>query len=179
MHFRPTVVTTTLALALVGWGLPAFAASASSRHQHVRDTASLHEHVERAEHVVDRLLQNHQAGSTAAQPNTLIAVHRDDVMKLRDELRALDSAQGGASQAAQHGTIAAHVQEAQRLAARLNNPDAASASQPVGTSGSDRNTPATKDKSQAGRDDIVTVDRTTVKELNTEIQAIERLSRKS
>lgn len=158
---------------------------------------TLHGHVEKAEDIVNSLLRMHQAGSVAPQKNTLIAVHRSDLMKLQGELQAM-SADNPASQSratATKGTLADHVREAKRLVDVISHDSVANEqSQPVGTTGSaDQATasgnqqgtsnsqpsaPSVSAQHEAGQNDIVSIDRTRVQELKKQIESIERLEPK-
>lgn len=159
------------------------ASSQSSVHQHASAAAdTLHNHVEKAESIVKDLLAGHQAASTVPQKNTLIAVHRSDLEKLQAELANM-SKDTPASQSATAipGTLSAHVREARRLANVLNTSTSTAAPRPVGTSGTAAASGAsdtTSSRAASRHDDIVTVDRTKIRELHTEIEAIERLAPK-
>ena len=171
----------------------------TAQKEHASKAAdTLHGHVEQAEDIVNSLLRNRQAGSTAPQKNTLIAVHRSDLMKLQGELQAMstDTPASQARSTAVKGTLSDHVREAKRLVDVISHDSVANQqTPPVGTSGSAQpstasgsepaasssqpSAPSVAAQHDAGQNDIVTIDRTRVQELKKQIEAIERLEPKS
>lgn len=167
----------------------------SAQEAHASKAAdTLHGHVEQAEDIVKSLLAEHQAGSIAPQKNTLIAVHRSDLMKLQGELQAMsaDTPASESRRTAERGTLSDHVREAKHLVDVISHDSTANEpNQPVGTTGSETahqpgttsgaqpSAPSVAAQHEAGRNDIVTIDRTRVQELKKQIEAIERLEPKS
>lgn len=192
-------IPVALLFAAPGMAQTSSANPTTAQKEHASKAAdTLHGHVEQAEDIVNSLLRNRQAGSSAPQKNTLIAVHRSDLMKLQGELQAMsaDTPASEARSTAAKGTLADHVREAKRLVDVISHNSVANEQTPaVGTSGSAQPSTATGNQADtsgsqpsapavaaqhgAPQNDIVTIDRTRVQELKKQIEAIERLEPKS
>jgi hypothetical protein len=181
------------ALAFAPYAAAAQTSSTPDRTAQHGGTAAgtLNEHVDRAEAIVDGLLDLNQAASTAERPNTLIAVHRSDLEKLRDALKGISSAAPTAqTDASARATLAAHITDAKRIADSLNGRAEKAEKNAgkdqtatAGTSGSTEAAAGANERGRtakpAGRDKIVTVDKTKLRELKDQVEAIERLAPRS
>jgi len=139
-------------------------ARSSNTAQSAQPSGTLHDHIERAEDIVNRLLDKRQAGSEGnIAPNTAIGVKRSDIAQLHGELEMIRNAQQQTPSASAQtpGTLADHVARAKRISAGFMS----STQQPQASSGAAH-----------GNDEIVMVDRTRVKELQDEIESIEHLA---
>jgi len=150
------------AAALIASASPATAqlSRASSRkaeQEPTETTGTMHDHVERAEKVLNQLLAQHSATVTDhKRDNRTMAVERTQLERLKTELDSID--QAGNATPSNAGTLDTHLAQAKSIADTLAN-EQASASQP------------------SGNVEIVTVDRDTLKQLRKDVEDIEHLAR--
>ena len=133
------------------------------------------EHVDEAEEVLESLLElrpvitavtdERSRSDPPSKPRTtLISVHRSDVQKLvslLDAAAAMVPPPPHADAQMPRGDARAHIEKAQEIAREFTQ--TASTPRPVGTSG--------------GADDLVTIDRSALKRLEVELDAIELVAR--
>jgi len=150
----------TLSAAAMLIATPSFTAAQPS--------GTLHDHIERAEQMVNHLLDKRPAGTTGnVAPNTGIAVKRSQIDQLHGELEMIRNAQQQAPNASGQtaGTLAEHLARARQMTLGMMN--------------STQQQPQASNGAANGNDEIVTIDRTKVKELQDEIEAIEGLAKQS
>ncbi len=123
-------------------------------------TGSMHDHVERAEKVVNQLLDKRSANAPGQKPsgsNQMIAVERTQLERLQTELNEINTASNDSTGQSKLDT---HIANAKNIATTLANEPASSA-QPSSTN------------------EIVLVDRATLKDLHSQIEDIEHLAKNS
>lgn len=134
-------------------------------------TATLSEHLDEAEDIVESLLEwrhvltafnteRDDPKTPTAPANTLITVDRDQVQRLVQFVDAMGplAPPSTPGKAAMGGDVRAHLVKAQQIADELLPPGAAT--RPVGT---------------AGAESVITIDRTAIERLEVELDAIEQL----
>src|SRR5579871_4055634 len=124
---------------------------------------TMHDHIERAEKVVNQLLDKRSAEapprkeSNGSQSTQMIAVERTQLERLQTELNEINTA---SNDPAGQSKLDMHIANAKNIAATLANQPASSA-QPSATN------------------EIVVVDRTMLKQLHSQIEDIEHLAKNS
>lgn len=141
-----------LTLTQPGLAQQSTAASREARQTDVK-SGTMHDHIERAEKIVKDLLEQRPAGATdpAATPKSYVNIERSQLEKLQGELNALGTASNSTSSASAN-TLQTHVTAAQNIVGSLETRTTANS-------------------------DVVSVDRSTVKELRDTIEAIEHSSK--
>ena len=151
------------AASMIGVAYPAsaqFAREQKAEQSPTATTGSMHDHTERAERVLKQLLQQRPANDTsrsAASKSDEVAVERTQLERLQTELKEINAASSDTSPKGA-SALDEHVVVAQNIATSLAN------------------RPVTPTEPQ-GRVEIVTVERSTLKQLKDEIEAIEKLSK--
>ena len=154
---------TLAAAALFAWGTPASAqlSTSSSRKAEQPPTAtsgSMHDHIERAEKVVNQLLEKRPAGaSTQPVPKNIINVERTQLERMQMEL---SEAAASANDSSAQSALETHLSAASTIVASLEATPASSAG-------------------PAGNVEIVTVDRKMLKDLQRQIEDIEHMAKKT
>jgi hypothetical protein len=150
------------AAALIACGTPASAqlSTASSRKAEqppAPTSGSMHDHIERAERVVNQLLEKRPAGaSTQPVPKNTINVERTQLERLQMEL---NEASAASTDSSSQSALETHLTSATSIAANLA---AETSPQPQPT----------------GSVEIVTVDRKMLKDLHRQIEDIEHMAKK-
>jgi hypothetical protein len=159
------------AAGLIAAASPAFAQSQTSERKAEQPatptSGTIHDHIERAERVVKELLAARPANATderesrssseSKSSNTMVAVERTQLQRLATELNEIDTAANDTS-AKGANALDGHINTASALATTLANQPATSAE-------------------PGSKVEIVTVDRTTLKQLRDEVESIERLAK--